>query len=60
LNGATWRRREFPSVLNGKIDRDTIFIFSHTTSITYDKKLKFNGQKMKFANHMGNFVCNPK
>jgi hypothetical protein len=37
LNGITWRGYKFPSVLDGKMDRDTICISSHTTGTTYYK-----------------------
>jgi hypothetical protein len=46
--------------LDKKIVRDTISIFSHNTCITYEKNEKLREQKIKFLNHRGCKVFNPK
>jgi hypothetical protein len=45
--GATYRWHEKSLVLNGKMDGDTIFVFSHSTETTYEKKIKTEGTKNK-------------
>jgi hypothetical protein len=51
LNGVTCRWHEFLSVLNGKIDGDTISVFSHTTDTTYDKNKTLEAKNKIFKLH---------